>query len=209
MSRNTIIDMLSGDAGCEEAHTHSFKKGEMVFINISDTSETAIVLDGTVLIVNISSDGQKSILDICRSGDAFGCGIFPKDGFDACCAIAKTDSVISFISYQKLLDGCEKNCPVHSSFIDNFLGGAARRHALHIDILSRRTIRDKLLAAFRLLLDPHRYTEQKLPLSLSELADYICCDRSAMMREIKHLNNDRFISSHGSRITFLKDISQL
>ncbi|SFB76171.1 Crp/Fnr family transcriptional regulator [Ruminococcus albus] len=195
---------------CLGTHTHGYSKGEMILRNLSDTfSETAIVNEGTVLIVNISSDGQKSILDICRKGDSFGCGVFPKTGLEACCAIAGSSCSVSYISYSRLLDGCEKKCSRHGVFIDSIIGGAARRYAAHIDILSRRTIREKLIAAFRFLLDTQKYTQQKLPVSLSELADYLCCDRSAMMREIKRLNDDGTLQSHGSRITLLSDISVL
>ncbi len=213
MANNPIEKLFSADRPgydviCHESHNHYFTRGETIFINLRDSSETAIVIKGTVLIVNISSDGQKSILDICRSGDAFGCGLFPYKGFDACCAVTKTDSEISFINYEKLLLGCEATCSGHSRLIDNILGGAARRYVMHIEILSRRTIREKLLNAFCFLLDPHVHKEQKLPISLSELADFLCCDRSAMMRELKHLNEDRIIASRGSRITLIMDITQ-
>ncbi len=49
----------------------------MFLRHLRDTNETAIVLEGTVLLVNVNADGQKSILDICREGDAFGGGVFP------------------------------------------------------------------------------------------------------------------------------------
>lgn len=205
-----FTDKEGSTADCLDAHTHKYSKGEMILRDLGDTfSETAIVTEGTVLIVNISSDGQKSILDICRKGDAFGCGVFPKIGLDACCAIAGSACTISFISYDKLLEGCNKKCYKHGIFVDCIIGGAARRYAVHIDILSRRTIREKLISAFCFFLDTQICTQQKLPVSLSELADYLCCDRSAMMREIKRLNDDGVLSSQGSRITFHCDITAL
>ena len=42
-----------------------------------------------------------------------------------------------------------------------------------------------------------------LPLSLSDLADYLAVDRSAMMRELKKLNNEHIIYSKGQNITIL------
>ena len=88
-----------------------------------------------------------------------------------------------------------------STAADFLLGTAARRSVAHIDILSRRTIREKLLTVFDYFLDKDKRTEQTLPVSLSELADYLCCDRSAMMREIKRLNDVGIISSRGNKIT--------
>ena len=203
-------DKEGSPAECVGTHTHKYSKGEMIVVNLSNIlTETAIVTEGTVLIVNISSDGQKSILDICRKGDSFGCGVFPKIGLDACCAIAASACSVAYLSYKKLLDGCDKKCSRHSIFIDSIIGGAARRYAAHIDILSRRTIREKVIAAFCFFLDTKKRIQQKLPVSLSELADYICCDRSAMMREIKRLNDEGILRSNGRRITLDTDISLL
>ncbi len=190
-------------SACYMAHTHKYSKGEMFLRHLRDTNETAIVLDGTVLLVNVNSDGQKSILDICREGDAFGGGIFPERGLGACYAVAKTDCLITYVDYGRLIHCCENSCDKHADLIDYLLGTAARRSVAHIDILSRRTIREKLLTAFDYLLDPDDSSEQVLPLSLSELADYLCCDRSAMMRELKKLNTEGMIVSHGNKITVI------
>ena len=118
--------------------------------------------------------------------------------------LAKTACSIAYVDYNKLIHSCEKSCDRHSSLIDELLGSAARRSIAHIGILSRRTIREKLLMALDYFLDTAQKTEQKLPVSLSELADYICCDRSAMMRELKRLNDDKTIISRGNRITVLR-----
>ncbi|MBQ8965417.1 Crp/Fnr family transcriptional regulator [Ruminococcus sp.] len=186
---------------CYMAHTHTYSKGEMILRHLRDTMETAIVLEGTVLLINVNSDGQKSILDICREGDAFGGGIFPEQGLGGCYAIAKTKCMISYVDYGRLIHCCGKSCDKHADLIDFLLGTAARRSVAHIDILSRRTIREKLLTVFDYFLDKDKRTEQTLPVSLSELADYLCCDRSAMMREIKRLNDAGIISSRGNKIT--------
>ncbi len=42
-----------------------------------------------------------------------------------------------------------------------------------------------------------------LPFSLSMLADYIATDRSAMMRELKHLRQEKLIQAEGREITLL------
>ena len=44
-----------------------------------------------------------------------------------------------------------------------------------------------------------------IPVSLSDLADYLSVDRSAMMREIKKMKNENIIIAKGCKIT-LSDI---
>ena len=44
----------------------------------------------------------------------------------------------------------------------------------------------------------------RLPFSLSMLADYIATDRSAMMRELKKLKDEGFLTSDGRQIRLLQ-----
>ena len=70
-----------------------------------------------------------------------------------------------------------------------------------VDVLSRRSIREKLLCYFRQLAEQAGSEEFTLPFSLSTLADYIATDRSAMMRELKRLRTEGIIRSDGRRFT--------
>ena len=190
---------------CFGAHFHKYDRGEMIFGHLRDTRKTAIVLEGTVLLINVNSEGQKSILDICREGDAFGGVFFPYQWSSACYAIAKTKCVVSYVEHSRLIRCCENRCEKHAELIDLLLGSAARRSMAHTDILSRRSIREKLLNAFEYFLEGKHKEEHRLPISLSELADYLGCDRSAMMREIKRLNDDGLIHSSGNKIALLTE----
>ena len=42
-----------------------------------------------------------------------------------------------------------------------------------------------------------------LPFSLTDLADFLSVDRSAMMRELKLLIDEGFVEKNGSKITLL------
>ena len=43
---------------------------------------------------------------------------------------------------------------------------------------------------------------RSIPFSLSDLADYICSDRSAMMRELKRLREEGFLEISGRNVRF-------
>ena len=74
-----------------------------------------------------------------------------------------------------------------------------------IEVLSRRTIRDKLLCYFSLQSMRSGSSTFNLPFSISALADYICSDRSAMMREMKNMRQNGLIDADGRKITLLLD----
>ena len=74
---------------------------------------------------------------------------------------------------------------------------------MRIELLSKRTIREKLLGYFNIISSRNISKSFKLPFSLTDLADYLSIDRSAMMREIKALKEEGIIEKSGNRITLL------
>ena len=72
-----------------------------------------------------------------------------------------------------------------------------------IELLTKRSTRDKLITYFTSLSKKSFSKSFKLSLSLTDLADYLGVDRSAMMRELKLLKEDGFIQKDGNRITLL------
>ena len=69
-----------------------------------------------------------------------------------------------------------------------------------IEILSKRTIREKLLTYFFVLTKNKPKVSFVLPYTYTELADYLCVDRSAMMREIKKMKDVGIIETNGKKI---------
>ena len=63
----------------------------------------------------------------------------------------------------------------------------------HLEILSRRTTREKLLAYFTMISAKSKSSYFTLPFSQTSLADYICVDRSAMVRELKRMTDEGLI----------------
>ena len=71
---------------------------------------------------------------------------------------------------------------------------------MRIELLTKRSTRDKLLGYFSFLSSRNFSKHFELPFSLTDLADYLSVDRSAMMREIKLLKEDGFITKIGNQI---------
>ena len=72
-----------------------------------------------------------------------------------------------------------------------------------IELLTNRSIRNKLISYFNTLSDKTFSPNITLDMSLTNLADYLSVDRSAMMREIKALREEGFITKNGNIITLL------
>ena len=72
-----------------------------------------------------------------------------------------------------------------------------------VDILSHRSIRGKLMSYFRIQSTKTGELSFQLPFSLLKLANYLCIDRSAMMREIKKMKEEELIAIEGKMVTLL------
>ena len=129
---------------------------------------------------------------------------FGASGGDSLEVVSRTGCDVLFIDYCHLLKRCERACTHHSLLVQNMLGllvEKAQKLSQRVDVLSRRTIREKLLCYFRQLSEKAGSNTIVLPFSLSTLADYIATDRSAMMRELKRLREEGVIRSEGRKIT--------
>jgi len=72
-----------------------------------------------------------------------------------------------------------------------------------IEILSKKTIRNRLLEYFNIEANKHGSKYIYLPFNFTDLADYLGVDRSAMSRELSHLKEEKQIEVKGKKITLL------
>ena len=109
---------------------------------------------------------------------------------------AREKSKILMFNYDMFDKKCKKNCKFHEQLLiglPNLMLTKVSDLNLRIEILSQKTIRDKILSYFRILSQNSFSKTFTLPFSLTDLADYLSVDRSAMMREIKILKEDGII----------------
>ena len=72
-----------------------------------------------------------------------------------------------------------------------------------IEILTKKTIRNRLLEYFKIVSLKNKSKNIYLPFTFTDLADYLAIDRSAMTRELKNLKEEGFIEIKNKRITLL------
>ena len=73
------------------------------------------------------------------------------------------------------------------------IAGKNRDLIRKVDVVSKRTIREKLLAylSIQAQIQKSRYLE--IPLGRVDLAEYLCVDRSALTRELVKMKEDGLI----------------
>jgi CRP-like cAMP-binding protein len=159
-----------------------------------------ILQKGKAHISCIDSEGVINIAERLTDGSVFGEIFTMSDNNLLFILEADTDCTVRYIEYERIVRPCENNCANHCTLLNNLFHMAAcksRNLSVHINILSRRTTRQKLLTYFDTVSDGANDFE--IPLSFTDLADYICSDRSAMMREIKNMKGEGVLILDGRK----------
>ena len=81
----------------------------------------------------------------------------------------------------------------------------SKRLSQRVEILSNKTIKDKILSYCSLMVNSLHSMTFTLPMSYTSFAEYLCVDRSAMMRELKKLNTQGILSVNKKEITVLSE----
>lgn len=192
---------------CFSPKTQSFKKNQVVCDFSESRGIVGIIREGTALTVRNGINGVRTILESLEEGDIFGEAFTVCDMLsDGIYVVCEEDCRVTFIEYLSILRPCENRCESHSRLLENFFYLLSRRSVMlsrRVELLSRRTIREKLLCYLSMESCSQKSQEVRLPMSLSNLADYLCVDRSAMMREIKKLNQQGIIKSEKKTIRII------
>lgn len=191
---------------CFEYRQIMYKKERTIFSNIGNSNILGIIISGKVELIRYDYDGSRTIIDNLEEQDIFG-KIFSASVSNEITAVALTDCEIILIDYSKAINKCKKNCPYHTQFISNMLDMITEKVILmneRIEILTRRSTREKLMSYFKLLAKKKATRSFTIPFSYTDLADYLSIDRSAMSRELKYLKEDGFIKTKGRKI-YLQD----
>ena len=117
---------------------------------------------------------------------------------------ATCDCVVRFIDYEHIIKRCSKACPHHSQLVNNILiiiSDKTRSICEHLEVLSGRTIRDRLNNYFEILSSKSGSNTFKLPFTMTALADYLSVDRSAMSRELKKMKDEGLIQTNKGIVT--------
>ena len=193
---------------CFQAVQKAFRPDNLIYdFSAPNNDAVGIVERGGAALIRIDEEGVSTVMEELGPGGVFGRTLaFASSSGDSMEVVCRTPCDVLFIDYPHMLKRCEHACGHHSVLVQNMLrlmNDKAQALSQRVDVLSRRSIREKLLCYFRQLSKKAGSNTFVLPFSLSTLADYIATDRSAMMRELKRLREEGIVRSDGRQFTLL------
>lgn len=207
--RSPIFEGISWDErhcmrDCFGMREKEFRAEDIVY-DFSGSGETiGILTKGSALVERIDENGGRTILEHLEAGSVFGeMLMFDNVAGDQITVVCERPCHVWFMKAGQLTKRCEKACNHHSRMVENMFHLVAEKATAlseRVEILSRRSIRDKLLCYFGMQTSKQRANSFILPFSLSALADYISTDRSAMMRELKKMREEGIVEVNGRKV---------
>ncbi|MBP5308246.1 MAG: Crp/Fnr family transcriptional regulator [Clostridia bacterium] len=165
-----------------------------------------VVTEGEAFVERIDVNGYRTILERVRKGEIFGKAMAYASGEDCVSAVCYKNCKVLFFDSGRISAYAEGDFHYRNEMLANIISLFFNKTAYlsdRVEVISHRNTREKLMRYFRLLAGDGETA--LLPFSFSQLADYICADRSAMMRELKCMKEDGLISVEKRRITILGD----
>ena len=194
---NIIANDLPNMLSCLGVKHKQYKKGSIVLQAEDNVDHVGIVLRGAVLIVKEDFAGNRSIVDHVGQyeifGEAFACAGIQKSPVTV---VAAENSEIMWIQFRRIINTCSINFMFHFRLIENMMRLLAVKNLQmnqKLGITSKRNIRDKLMAYLIIQAKEAQSYNFTIPLSRSELADYLYVDRSALSRELCKMRDEGLI----------------
>lgn len=182
---------------CLDIYEKEYLKNEYIILENNKIDFIGIVTQGSIFMEQEDFYGNKYFFTSMPKNNLFGEIFISQDVID--CSVnyrASTNCKIIFIRYATILKTCQKSCEAHSQLIENLINLMAYKSRIlieKIEIISKNTIRQRLITYFKILSKKQKTNTIISNLNHTELADYICTNRSSMVRELKNMQNEGLI----------------
>lgn len=191
---------------CHRVQKKTFSKNEVITSYIKKRNQFCILVSGNADLVRYDLNGNRTIVEHFSKNDVFGEVFYTITTNNELLVEAHEKCEVLFYIYDDIHNKCRNTCKFHqelSEDLPELILSKVTDLNMRIELLTKRSIRDKLIGYFTMLSTRNLSKTFTLPFSLTDLADYLSIDRSAMMRELKLLKEEGFIEKNNNKITLL------
>lgn len=185
-----------------EANTLKYKKNTTILDNQKNDNIIGIIIEGYIQIIKTDYNGNKNIIEDLQDGAIFGTTMSSIKNTEYS-LITKEDTKLVIIYFDSIINN-SLNYKYFNQFLKNLLCIMLDKISTNnnrIEILTNKTIRNKLLVYFKQISKKNKSKIIYLPYNYTDLADYLAIDRSAMYRELKNLKEEGLIEIKDKKFT--------
>lgn len=182
-----------------------YKKNSVIEL---EEKMVCVVVSGAIQIIKNDYNGNSYLVEEYQENEIFD-SISQPILHDEYVMIAKNDTKVIMIEFDNIVSESTINTASYNHFLKNLLKimdkNITKRNE-RIEILVNKTIRNKLLAYFKLMSKKYNSKVFLLNMTFTELADYLAVDRSSMNRELRYLKDEGLIRVNKRKIVLLYEL---
>ncbi len=183
-------------------------RGEFILAAPGAAPLMGVVLEGEVEMISEDYFGKKSLLTVLPVGSVFGESYSCLKARNRTVAYqARGTCRVLLLDYDRILHACKLVCRFHHRMIENMVELIAEKNLELIEkleVTSRSSIREKLLTYLARQAERAGSPTFTIPLGRTELAEYLCADRSAMTRELSRMREEGLLDFQKRTFTLLR-----
>lgn len=188
---------------CLDAKDRAFSKGEVILGEGMPADLIGVVLSGAVQVIREDYFGNRSMMAKLGPLELFA-EAFSLAGVDLMpvTVMAAEDCEVMLIHVERITHPCSNSCGFHQQMIYNLMRILALKNLAcnrKIEVTSKRTTRDKLMAYLMLEAKRAGSSSFAIPFDRQELADYLEVDRSGLSSEIGRLRREGVLECERNR----------
>ena len=172
-----------------------FPSGVTVF-NAENNNTIGIIDSGFVQIIRNDYNGDRILVEELSKNQIFVTRISSITSHDYE-VVSVSPCTITFIDFTEIYSDRIKKLPYYLQLQENLIrimSDIILKRNERIQVLSQKTIRERLLEYFKLISKQQKSKNITLPFTYTELADYLGINRCAMYRELGNLKDEKQIS---------------
>lgn len=191
----------------EACYLKTFEAKSIIYDVHESISHTGIVLEGVIDVLHLMPTGHESLVRRINAGSSFGTSFSLVDSVNTANSFRSvTNCTVLFIDMQSILKNPSKQDNARLQMLNNLLTSFAKSNILlntKLQIITQKTLREKLLTYFNFLSIQAGSSEFTLPFNREQLSSYLDSERSSVCRELSKLTQEGLIKIKKNRVTLL------
>lgn len=201
--KEKVLYLLNSTACCIK----TFNPQTNIYEISEQTNSICIVLEGIIDIVQTSMSGSEIIVHRITQFNNFSTTFSSTPVTNNINYIrSATYSKVLFIDIHEMLQKYSTICDYRVCLFENIIDSLTKNNAIlntKIQIMSQKTLRDKLISYFEILSIQNGSNKITIPFNREELAWYLVSERSSISRELSKLKEDNIININGNNVELL------
>ena len=188
--------------GCLTFQVRTYEHGSVIALEGNEIRYIGVVLGGNVDMIKEDLWGNHTLITRMDTGELFGetfaCGV---ENESVVTFMATGKTVVMMLPFQRMLHTCSNACDFHGKIIRNLVQTIAMKNKSlmqKVEVVTKKTLREKIMTYPSMQAQAQNTQYFYIPLKRGELAQYLCADRSALIRELTQMRRENIIDFDGN-----------